>query len=190
VETFVFFVRELIRQVRGLRDASVAMISWRTGISALVLAAGSVASAYFIADTLTDIAPRGASAQLPIHIFGTGMAPAASSNVVTFVPVTGASVAATASNIQTLQDGRQNLTVTVPNGLPIGTTAVRVLNQATGETLTGASFEHIGISLPEYVSAPRGTKSLDVKILGTANGAVCTDILPVERELSSVGAAV
>jgi hypothetical protein len=115
----------------------------------------------------------GASSSVAISITGTGFNATASSNDVTFTPVSGAPVTVTATAVTTLSatTGLRRLTVVVPNGLPIGTAALSVLNKQTGEVSRGKSLEVIAISLPDTTSAPLGATNLNVRVTGSPNTA-------------------
>jgi hypothetical protein len=125
------------------------------------------------AGTLSSVSPMGASSSVTIAITGTGFNLTASSNDVTFTPVSGAPVTATATAVTTLSaaTGLRRLTVVVPNGLPIGTAALSVLNKQTGEVSTGKSLEVIAIDLPDTVSAHLGATNLNVLVTGSPNTA-------------------
>jgi hypothetical protein len=128
-----------------------------------IFAALSLAVAVEVAraGTLSTVSPMGASSSVTIAITGTGFNPTASSNDVTFTPVSGAPVTVTATAVTTLSaaTGLRRLTVAVPNGLPIGTAALSVLNKQTGEVSRGRSLEVIAISLPDKTSALVGTNT-------------------------------
>ena len=115
----------------------------------------------------------GASSSVAISITGTGFNASASSNDVTFTPVSGAPVTVTATAVTTLSaaTGLRRLTVVVPNGLPIGTAALSVLNKQTGEMSTGKSLEVIAIYLPDTTSAALGANNLNVRVTGSPNTA-------------------
>src|SRR5262245_21225473 len=125
------------------------------------------------AGTLSALSPMGASSSVTISITGTGFNASASSNDVTFTPVSGAPVTVTAAAVTTLSaaTGLRQLTVVVPNGLPIGTAALSVLNKQTGEVSTGKSLEVIAIDLPDTTSAALGANNLNVRITGSPNTA-------------------
>ena len=115
----------------------------------------------------------GASPSVAISITGTGFSATASSNDITFTPASGPPVTATATAVTTLSaaTGLRRLTVAVPFGLPVGTTALSVLNKSSGETSAGKSLEVIAISLPDVSTAPLGTSNLNVRIAGSPNTA-------------------
>src|SRR4051812_29688651 len=125
------------------------------------------------AGTLSTVSPMGASSSVTIAITGTGFNPTASSNDVTFTPVSGAPVTVTSTAVTTLSaaTGLRRLTVVVPNGLPIGAAALSVVNKQTGEVSRGKSLEVIAISLPDKTSALVGTNNLNVLITGSPNTA-------------------
>ncbi|HET7607906.1 MAG TPA: hypothetical protein VFL84_04455, partial [Gammaproteobacteria bacterium] len=115
----------------------------------------------------------GASRSVAVAITGTGFDVIAGNNVVTFTPVTGAAVNATASAITTLSaaTGLRRLTVTVPAGLPVGTAALSVRNAVTGETSAGKSLEIVEILLTGVTSAAVGATNVNVQITGSPNSA-------------------
>ena len=115
----------------------------------------------------------GASSSVAISITGTGFNASASSNDVTFTPVSGPPVTVTATAVTTLSaaTGLRRLTVVVPNGLPIGTAALSVLNKPTGEMSKGKSLEVIAIYLPDTTPAPLGANNLNVLVTGSPNTA-------------------
>jgi hypothetical protein len=123
------------------------------------------------AGTLSTVSPMGASSSVTISITGTGFNVSASSNDVTFTPLSGAPITVTATAVTTLSaaTGVRRLTVVVPNGLPTGTAALKVLNKQTGEVSQGKSLEVIAISLPETTSAPPGANNVNVRITGSPN---------------------
>ena len=125
------------------------------------------------AETLLSVSPMGASTSVSISITGTGFSASASSNDVTFTPVSGTPVTVTAATVTTVSaaTGLRRLTVVVPNGLPIGTAALSVLNKQTGEVSTGKSLEVIAIDLPDRASAALGTNNLNVRVTGSPNTA-------------------
>src|SRR5687768_12981234 len=106
---------------------------WHSLGTGVAIVATTVVGYLAAAGSLTDVAPRGASAQLPVQISGTGMDAVATNNTVIFIPPTGEPKSATPTKIASIANGRQNLTVTVPSGLPIGPVALRVLNTKTKE---------------------------------------------------------
>jgi hypothetical protein len=140
-----------------------------------IFAALSLAVAVEVAraGTLSSLSPMGASSSVAISITGTGFNASASSNDVTFTPLAGAPITVTATAVTTLSaaTGLRRLTVVVPNGLPIGTAALSVLNKQTGEVSTGKSLEVIAIFLPDTTSAPLGANNLNVRVTGSPNTA-------------------
>jgi hypothetical protein len=140
-----------------------------------IFAALSLAVAVEVAraGTLSNVSPMGASSSVAISITGTGFNVSASSNDVTFTPVSGAPVTVTATAVTTLSaaTGLRRLTVVVPNGLPTGTSALTVLNKQTGELSSGKSLEVIAIDLPDTTSAPPGATNLNVRVTGSPNTA-------------------
>jgi hypothetical protein len=149
------------------------VLAGRRGVWIPLLATVALIAAVFqsaSAGSLSSAAPRGISSLLPLHITGTGFNQSASKNVVSFLrgsDVVGTARGTSVANVNG-QPGVRRLDVTVPTGLPIGTTGLRVLNETTGETSAGASVEIIAISLPDIVSATRGN-TVTVQIRGTAN---------------------
>src|SRR5262245_9952436 len=125
------------------------------------------------AGTLSSVSPMRASSSVAISITGTGFNTSASSNLVTFTPVSGTPITVTAAAVTTVSaaTGLRQLTVVVPNGLPIGTAALSVLNNQTGEVSTGKSLEVIAIYLPDTTSATLGASNLNVRITGSPNTA-------------------
>jgi hypothetical protein len=100
---------------------------------------------------------------------GTGFNKTASKNIVSFLQ--GGAVVASVRGKSIVDDtthGVRTLTVDVPAGIPVGITALRVLNETTREISEGASVEIIAISLPAIVSAPRGSQ-VSVRIQGSPN---------------------
>src|SRR5215475_3784608 len=112
-------------------------------LTALSLLAVAVEGA--LAGTISALSPMGASASVAISITGTGFNATASSNDVTFTPVSGAPVTVTSTAVTTLSaaTGLRRLTVVVPDGLSIGTATLTVLNKQSGEVSTGKSLDVI-----------------------------------------------
>lgn len=123
------------------------------------------------AGTLSSIAPAGVSTGQAINITGTGFDPTASNNTVTLTPTTGMAMSATGTAIALLDSatGLRRLTITVPEGLPVGTTAVRVTNRTTGEVSEARPLEIVTLSLPDSVSAAPGATSVVVRVTGSPN---------------------
>ena len=117
------------------------------------------------------MAPLGASADVAINITGTGFNTVAASNEVTFTHTSGVTATAAGNLIQTVNAalGLRRLRVTVPAGLPIGTTALRVRNLATGEISVGQNLEIVVLSLPTVSSAARGATNAAIRITGSPN---------------------
>ena len=125
------------------------------------------------AGTLAAVSPMGASPSVAVSITGTGFNATAANNVVTFMPAAGPAVNATATAVVTLSaaTGLRRLTVAVPAGLPVGTSALRVRNSVTGETSAGKSLEIVEIYLLEVSSAAIGASNVNVRITGSPNTA-------------------
>jgi len=140
-----------------------------------IFAALSLAVAVGVAraGTLSNVSPMGASSSVSISITGTGFNAIASSNDVTFTPLSGAPVTVTATAVTTLSaaTGLRRLTVVVPSGLPVGTAALSVLNKQTGEVSGGKSLEVIAISLSGATSASLGANNVNVLVVGSPNTA-------------------
>src|SRR5262245_44880618 len=89
---------------------------------AVLLAVGIQAAR---ASSLSSIAPAAVTAGQTIGITGTGFDPSAANNTITFTPAAGTPAMADAIAIADVDAaGTRRLTVTVPGGLPVGTTAV------------------------------------------------------------------
>jgi PKD repeat protein len=123
------------------------------------------------AGSLSSVAPAGASAGVAIAITGLGFDSTAANNTITFTPAQGAAVTATGTSIVTLDagSGLRRLSVTVPAGLPAGTTALRVVNGKTGEASAGQSLEVLTLSLPAVASGAPGATNVAVRITGSPN---------------------
>ena len=132
----------------------------------LALTRGSAQTGQLIAVT-----PTGASSLVSVNITGSGFHATASNNEVSFVPTSGATVVASATAVMTADASRdlRRLTVRVPAGLPVGATALRVTNTATGATSEGLSVQIITIDLGNVVSAPVGATGVAVRITGSPN---------------------
>lgn len=135
-------------------------------VAAAVLAAIGVR-----AGSLASVAPAGASAAIAISITGTGFNTTAASNVVTFTPLAGAPLTAQPSSVVTISatQGVRKLRVTVPAGLPVGTTDLSVRNVATGEMSYGKAIEVLELGVPVPAAAPAGAANLAVRLEGSPN---------------------
>ena len=125
------------------------------------------------AGALSSVAPAGASGGVSINITGTGFDAAAANNLVTFTSTSGVSVTAPGTAVLTLDQasGLRRLTVTVPDGLPAGTTTLLVQNKITQETSAGKSIEYVTLALPDATSGAPGASVLAVRIAGSPNAA-------------------
>ena len=123
------------------------------------------------AGAVSALTPSGASAGVSINITGTGFNTAAGSNEVTFSPASGASVTTLATTVTTVDaaKGVRRLAVKVPNGLPVGTAALRIVNTGTGEVTDGPAFSVIDGQLTSGASAARGASGVTVRVVGSAN---------------------
>ena len=127
-------------------------------VTAMIAAAG----------TLSTVSPTGASAGVPLNINGTGFNTTAAQNEVTFTHDSGIAVVAVPTRV-VAGAGLAMLTVTVPPGLPVGRTAIRVTNRVTGEIIQGLSIDLLDLRLTDAIGAARGTTLFDVQIQGSAN---------------------
>jgi hypothetical protein len=93
--------------------------------------------------SIVSIAPARVSTGRAVNITGTGFDATPANNRVSFTPSSGPASTADASAVATLdaKTGLRRLTVTVPNGLPVGTVRVRVTNRITNEVSDGRSLE-------------------------------------------------
>jgi hypothetical protein len=162
-----------MKKPRWLSCTFEALLPTRSFVPIFAALSLAVAVEVAQAGTLSNVSPMGASSSVAISITGTGFNATASSNDVTFTPVSGAPVTVTASAVTTLNatTGLRRLTVVVPNGLPIGTAALGVVNKQTGEVSTGKSLEVIAIDLPDTTSAFLGANNLNVLVTGSPNTA-------------------
>ena len=121
------------------------------------------------AGSLAAVSPLGASVGISVGITGTGFDPAPANNRVTFLSPLGA-VSATAATVGAPDAaGLRRLTLIVPPGVGVGTTALSVTNTVTGEVSQGKSIEIIAISLPGTAVAAPGATGVQVRIEGSAN---------------------
>lgn len=124
------------------------------------------------AGSLSVITPLAASADVTVNVTGTGFAPTAADNTVTFTHVaTGATTTAvpTAISVVSPTTDVRRVSVRLPQGILVGRTAVRVTNTLTGEISEGVSFEVIEIGLPEVTSGPLGSQNLRVRVQASPN---------------------
>ena len=144
--------------------------SWRTA-AWLVVVGAALGLQSARAGSLASVAPAGASVGVTISITGTGFDPTAAANTVTFTPAAGAPVSAVGTAIATVDaaSGARRLSVVVPAGLPVGPTAVRVVNTKSGEASEGRSVEVVTLALPQTASGAPGTTGLAVRITGSPN---------------------
>lgn len=107
----------------------------------------------------------------------------------TFTHTSGVTAVATPTAVTTLDSatGLRRLTLKVPSGLPVGTTALRVLNKVSGEASTGKSIEVIEISMPDVSSAAAGTSNLNVRITGSPN---CKFVAGATRATFGTGSGI
>lgn len=124
-----------------------------------------------VGGTLSAVSPSGASANVIILVTGDTFDSTAANNEVTFQPAAGSAATATALSVTTLDSTRnlKRLAVRVPQGLPLGPAAIKVVNKASGAVSDGLSIEIIEISLPETASAPVGATGVGVRIQGSPN---------------------
>jgi hypothetical protein len=120
------------------------------------------------AGKVTSWSPNGVSSLLPLQITGTGFNATASNNVVSFLQSGVVKATVRGKSVVEKPNGVRTITVDVPPGIPIGTTALRVVNETTREISEGGPIEIIAISLPEITSAPRGSQ-VSVRIQGSPN---------------------
>src|SRR5262245_14340354 len=100
----------------------------------LVVCLVCLATATVLPGNLLSVNPTGASSGVVITLTGTGFDTIASRNVVTFTPTpSGASRSSNASTVATIDPARgiRRLTVTVPDGLPVGRADLKVQNTTT-----------------------------------------------------------
>ncbi|MEO8095678.1 MAG: hypothetical protein ABI632_12225, partial [Pseudolysinimonas sp.] len=124
-----------------------------------------------LAGSLTTVSPQGASTLYTIQVTGSGFNAAAASNDVVFVPASGAPATATPTAVATVDPSRdlRRLTVSVPAGLPVGATALRVTNKATGGVSSGLTIQIIALTMVDVVSAPAGATGVVVRMAGSSN---------------------
>src|SRR5436190_3483035 len=129
--------------LRSARRSRLVRGAW------LVLALSALAGRSLWAGTLSSVSPSGAMPGITLTVVGTGFNATAANDLVTFTPVAGAPLSATAKTVATVDasTGLRRLTVVVPDGLPVGTVALRVTNTATGEISQGASVELIALTV-------------------------------------------
>ena len=125
------------------------------------------------AGTLSTVSPSGATPGITLTILGTGFHTTAANNLVTFTPAAGAALSAAAKTVTTVDasSGLRRITVAVPDGLPVGPTALSVTNTATGEISPGAAFEVLGLTVSGATAGPPGSSGLQVTIQGSPNAA-------------------
>src|SRR5579863_6232520 len=80
------------------------------------------------AGSLVAVSPSGASAGVTISLVGTGFDATPANDRVTFTPASGAAVSVAAASVGAADPatGQRRLTVVVPGGLAVGTTALQV----------------------------------------------------------------
>lgn len=124
-----------------------------------------------VTSPLAAVSPSGASAGATILITGDAFDPSAANNDVVFIPASGSSSTVRPLAVTTLDSTRnlRRLTVRVPDGLPIGPAALRVVNRASGEVSEGRSIDIVDIRLPEVASAQVGAAGVAVRITGSPN---------------------
>ncbi|MGE5245573.1 MAG: Ig-like domain-containing protein, partial [Betaproteobacteria bacterium] len=117
--------------------------------------------------SLASVSPGSASAGIMLTIVGTGFNAIAANNNVTFTPTIGSPVTVPALSVISIDTTRKRLTVKVPAGLPVGTTALLVTNRVTGEASAGRSIEVIAFALDPAAAGPGTTATITVQ--GSAN---------------------
>ena len=117
------------------------------------------------AGTLSAVAPLGASPGVVVQITGTGFSATAASNEISFG--TPAPVPATSIITINAAQGLRRLTARVPDEVPAGTVAVKVVNRDTGEVSTGRSLEVVTIGVAPAAAARGAT--VELLIDGSAN---------------------
>jgi hypothetical protein len=119
------------------------------------------------------VRPSGATSGVTLLITGTGFNTTAANNVVTFTPSSGSPLAASAKTVATIDaaSGLRRLTAVVPDGLPIGTTALTVTNTSTGDIGQGASFELVGLTVSGTTTASPGSTGVQIVVQGSPNAA-------------------
>jgi len=135
-----------------------------------------VFGATILAGAISAVTPSGASSGAPIHITGTGFSTSAAQNEVHFIPANGQPVVTLATSVATVNasTGLRRLIVTVPAGLPVGSTRLRVVNKQTGETGEGRSIDVVTLNLSGVTSAPPGAANIQVRMTGSGNSAFRT----------------
>ena len=139
----------------------------------LALALIALAIQHTSAGALSSVSPSGATSGVTLLITGTGFNTTAANNVVTFTPSSGSPLTASAKTVATIDaaSGLRRLTVVVPDGLPIGTTALTVTNTATGDIGQGASFEVVGLTVSGTTTASPGSTGVQIVVQGSPNAA-------------------
>ena len=139
----------------------------------LALALIALAIQHTSAGALSSVSPGGATPGVTLTITGTGFNTTAANNLVTFTPSSGAPLSASAKTVATIDaaSGLRRLTVVVPDGLPIGTTALTVTNTATGDIGQGASFELISLTVSGTTTASPGSTGVQIAVQGSPNAA-------------------
>lgn len=122
---------------------------------------------------LIAVAPLGASAGVTVQITGSGFAPVAANNQVVITPPTGSPITVAGSSIVVVDAAKdvRRLVIILPAGVPTGNAAVQVRNTSTGEVAGGRSLQVIDVTVPQPVSALRGTTGVAVRMVGSANTA-------------------
>jgi PKD repeat protein len=137
----------------------------------LILCFILAATVAVIPGTLLSVTPSGASSGVLVNVTGSGFSTTANQNLVTFTPTAGgapSTVSATTVVTVDATRGIRRLSVRVPAGLPPGTVTVTVLNTATGEASTTATFDLVTIALPDVGSGIIGAQGVPVRITGSA----------------------
>ncbi|HEX4913045.1 MAG TPA: PKD domain-containing protein, partial [Vicinamibacterales bacterium] len=142
----------------------VACAAWCAAILLPAVATGG---------SLSAVAPSGVSPGVTIQITGSGFSATASRNEVHFV-VGGSPPRVVASSVRNVDTTRKMVSVRVPDGLPVGTTPLRVVNLDTGEISEGRSIEIVALSLPSTAAASRGATNVIVDVQGTSNAQFST----------------
>jgi PKD repeat protein len=121
--------------------------------------------------SLSGISPLGATAGVVVSVTGLGFAPAAADNevILTASGGTPVTIAGTGITVLNATTGLRRLTFVVPAAVPIGAAAVQVRNKTTNEVAGGRTLQIINLSLPQPVTAVRGTTGVVVTIIGSTN---------------------